>query len=220
MQATQATLLRLRTTLDRLDPLVTNLMPGARELAPAEMAARRALVAASPLLRAARPTVLSLRPAIAFLAQAAASGNKVISSLEPTLARTRTSFIPYLQQTNPDTKLKNYEAIGPTISSGSSAFSWGDLYGPMANFEPGAGGQGIVGGATPCTTAVLGPNPTPQTALQCQSFVTALETLVTGVLPSNVRFSNSRFPQWAAIDVFRGKPVRQVLAQLGLAGGR
>jgi virulence factor Mce-like protein len=186
MSQTRSTMARLRTTLDVLDPFAERLRPGARKLPAAVAVARQMLDAATPLLRDARPTLRALRPAVIELQGAARNGNAVIRDLTPVLDRTQAEFLPFLEKRNTDTKLKTYETVGPTLSSVSSAFSWGDKYGTFANFEPGVGlgavaGLGIGGASvrsSPCNK-LLGRDASRKNKVNCELATRLISSLFT-----------------------------------------
>ena len=117
LDSTEVTMNRIRTTLNHLDPLVNHLLPGAVQIAPASHALQpaldqariRVLIDAQPLLHDARPTLSNLRAA-------SIAGVPVLTALEPTLNRLNSSILPWLGQRDSDTRVINYESIGPTFS--------------------------------------------------------------------------------------------------------
>ena len=116
LNSTYVTSKRLVITLNKLDPLVRNLEPGSKvlysmsnALQPALNQARSVLTNAQPLLHNAQPTFSSLR-------SAAATGTPFFQGLESPVARLNSSILPWLQQRNSDTKIVNYESIGPFFS--------------------------------------------------------------------------------------------------------
>jgi virulence factor Mce-like protein len=173
MTQTQATMARLRTTLAVLDPLVVQLRPGVRRLAPAAKVARAALAQARPLLRDTRPLLHDLNPALRSLGVAGRSGTPLLSDLEPTLKRTRSTLIPWLDTTDPQIKLKNYEAIGPFFSAVDSAAAQFDAYGHEIHFQPGGGERAAQ--ASPCQTYFGDPN-APQ-KITCDKLFSTLQQL-------------------------------------------
>ena len=68
----------------------------------------------------------------------------------------QSTFLPFLRSTDPETKLKEYEAVGPAVAGVDSALAWGDQYGTMGDFEGGAG-ENAVAGESPCTTYLTDP---------------------------------------------------------------
>jgi hypothetical protein len=138
-------MLRLRQTLNTLDPLSQSLVSGAKALGPSATATRSALVQAMPLLRSLTPLSNTLNPAVNNLRTVGSEGVPVIDSLNNTVQRSLTSFIPWLNSTDPLDNLKVYEEVGPTIAAANSAVSIGDKVSPMANFGGGAG-LDVVGG--------------------------------------------------------------------------
>jgi ABC-type transporter Mla subunit MlaD len=194
MRETRTTMVRLRTTLDALDPLATQLRPGARTLAPAATHARTTLRALIPLLGDARGMLHDLRPAVIDLRRASAAGAPVLDGFIPTLDRVSSKFIPWLNDRNPENKLKNYELVGPALASGSTATSWGDANGVLANFEAGAG-ESAISSTLPCRTFLTDPTVKAQDKIACELVTRAFASLVTGVAPNSSRLmSGSTVP--------------------------
>jgi hypothetical protein len=121
LDATDTTLRRLDVTLDRLDPLARELRPGARLLAPSARALKPALHETDRLLDAAVPLLHDLPPALRYLAAAGREGVPLLAALNPTLRRADDELLPFLASRDKDTKLRIYEAIGPTFSVLTSA---------------------------------------------------------------------------------------------------
>jgi ABC-type transporter Mla subunit MlaD len=117
LDSTFTTMRRLRTTLGHLDPLVTQLRPGARALSPAARAATPALRQTEALLREARPLLRAAGPTFDALKGAGVSGVPLMRELEPTLTRLDKELIPYLNEREPETRLLNYQTIGPFFAS-------------------------------------------------------------------------------------------------------
>ena len=180
---TQATMVRLRTTLSTLDPIARQLEPGAGKLYAAAVEARHALSAATPLLATLKPTLAAIRPSVNSLAAAAKVGTPVIDNLTPILQRTLTSYIPWLNTTDSETKLKEYEAIGPTLASVSSVLGYGDQYGTLAGFEAGVG-ENVVGGVSPCTTYLANPTVPLTQKVDCEALTQLLTSLLSGTAPT------------------------------------
>jgi phospholipid/cholesterol/gamma-HCH transport system substrate-binding protein len=116
LSSTYVTSKRLVITLNKLDPLVRNLEPGSKliysmsnALQPALNQARSVLTNAQPLLRNAQPTFSSLRGA-------AAAGTPFFQGLRAPVARLNSNILPWLAQRDTDTRLLNYESIGPFFS--------------------------------------------------------------------------------------------------------
>ena len=116
LNSTYVTSKRLVTTLDRLDPLVRNLEPGSQliysmsnALQPALNQARSVLIQAQPLLRNAQPTFANLRGA-------ATAGTPFFQGLSAPVARLNANILPWLAQRDTDTRLLNYESLGPFFS--------------------------------------------------------------------------------------------------------
>jgi virulence factor Mce-like protein len=186
MRETRATMVRLRTTLDALDPLATRLRPGARTLAPAATHARTTLRTLVPLLRDARAMLRDLRPAVGDLRRASVAGAPVLNGFIPTLDRVSSKFLPWLNDRNPENKLKNFELVGPALASASTATSWGDANGVVANFEAGAG-ESLVTSMLPCRTFLTDPTVRAQDKIACELLTRAFASLLTGLAPNSPR---------------------------------
>jgi phospholipid/cholesterol/gamma-HCH transport system substrate-binding protein len=180
---TQATMQRLRTTLDVLDPVARQLEPGAQKLYGAATQARTALDAAIPLLATLKPTLAAIRPSVNSLASTARTGVPVIRNLTPILTRTQQTFLPWLNSSDPETKLKEYEAVGPTVASVSSALGYGDQYGTLAGFEAGAG-ESVVDGVSPCKSFLTDPTKSLADKVDCQALAQLLASVFTGSSPT------------------------------------
>jgi phospholipid/cholesterol/gamma-HCH transport system substrate-binding protein len=191
LRETRATMSRLTQTLDVVDPLADRLVPGAEKLDGAAQRTQVALNAAVPLLRDLRPTLRDLKPAVADLETTARTGTPAFAPLTSTLNRTRDVFIPWLNDKNVENKRPNYQNVGPAVASVSSATSWGDKNGPVANFEAAAGENAVVD--SPCDTAI--DNPTAQQAIQCELLSRAAVAALTGRRPQDVKFRNSAVPE-------------------------
>jgi hypothetical protein len=165
-------------------------VPGAQKLDRAARRTQVALDAAVPLLNDLRPTLRDLRPAVGDLETTARAGTPAFAPLTSTLNRTRDVFIPWLKAKNSENKRPNYQNVGPAAASVSSATSWGDKNGPVANFEAAAGENAIVD--SPCDTALS--NPSAQQAIQCELLSRAAVAALTGRRPQDVRFRNSAVP--------------------------
>jgi virulence factor Mce-like protein len=147
LSSTAAMSRRLLTTLDRLDPLVTELRPGARELAPAAHALRPALDQAEALLRESAPLLRDARPTLRNLGAMSRAGVPLIAELRPTLRRTEDEVLPILRERDPETRLRLYEAIGPTFAA---AGGWGTTFdsgGHLLNFSASVAADSVV---VPC----------------------------------------------------------------------
>lgn len=206
MAETRATMTRLRSTLDALDPLAKDLRPGARVLAPAAVRARSTLRTLVPLLRDARPTLRDLSPAAKDLNVASTAGAPVLSGFDPILTRVSGTFIPWLNDRNPENHLKNYELIGPTLAAGSTATSWGDVNGVLANFEGGAG-ESAVSAASPCKTWLTDPTVPAQNKIACELLTRAFASLISGVPPDSPRLmKGSSIPMKVLQPLLTPKP--------------
>lgn len=182
LQNTQATMVRLRATLNTLDPIARALIPGAQKLSAAAAAARTALNNATPLLRDAKPTLAALKPSVNALSSAATSGVPVVQSLTSTFARVKNSFIPFLNTTDAETKLKQYEAVGPVAAAVDSVTSLGDKYSTVADFGAVAGENSL--GLTPCTTNLTTSGLNPTQLLDCTALTTMLQSILGGSPPA------------------------------------
>jgi ABC-type transporter Mla subunit MlaD len=178
LQQTRITMARLRTTLDVLDPIAERLRPGARELNRAATLARTALAAAAPLLADVRPTLAAMRPSVTALATAASAGVPVLQNFTPVLDRVRTAFIPFLNKRDAETKLLNYQAVGPAVAGVASAVAWGDRYSTLADFEGGSG-EGVISGS-PCQTFLADPTVPLQKKIDCTALTQILANIFTG----------------------------------------
>jgi ABC-type transporter Mla subunit MlaD len=189
---THATMARLRVTLDTLDPIAQQLRPGARKLDRAATLAQVALSAATPLLRDLKPTLAAIRPSVTALGTAARAGVPVIRSLTPTLDRTTNSFIPFLNKTDPESRLKNYEAVGPAVAGVSSAIAYGDQYATLADFEAGFG-EGALG-VSPCSTFLTDPTVPLAKKIDCEALARIISSILGGTPLATTRLAKSMVP--------------------------
>jgi ABC-type transporter Mla subunit MlaD len=179
LRQTRATMVRLRTTLDVLDPLAARLRPGARGLGPATRVARPALTALDGLLANAEPTLVRLRPTLESLADMAPDVRGMVKDAKAPVDRTHDEIIPFLDQRDPSIKLRNIEAIGPTLSVVDSATSQFDAYGHIIRFQAGASEQAL--GTSPCTTFLL--DPTAKQKVDCSLLTDTLKAVL-GLAPA------------------------------------
>jgi phospholipid/cholesterol/gamma-HCH transport system substrate-binding protein len=121
LDSTFITMRRLRTTLDHLDPLAVSLRPGARALAPAARAATPALRQTEAVLREVRPLLTAAAPTFDSLRGASRAGVPLMKGLDPTLSRLDKELLPYLGERDNETRLRNYESIGPFWAALSAA---------------------------------------------------------------------------------------------------
>lgn len=170
MRETRATLTRLKQTLDVLDPLVADLEPGARVLRPAALSAGAALRDAVPLLERARPLLRSLQPALRGLGPVSRDTTRLISDLEPTVARANKDLIPWLHGRDDSTRLRNFEAIGPAFSTLADASSLFDTNGFSMRFQTAPAERALP--AAPCLTSIT--NPDAKDKLDCTALTQAL----------------------------------------------
>lgn len=176
MRQTRSTLARLESTLDVLDPLVRRLQPGAEVLEPAAVRTRAALRQAIPLLDDARPLLRRLRPALRTLEPLAGDGTELMDTLQPSLTRAHEDIVPWLQRRDPDTKLLNGQAIGPTFSALSDASSLFDANGSWIRFETAPAERAI--NTLPCVLNLT--NPDTQDKIDCTRLTQALQTALGG----------------------------------------
>jgi ABC-type transporter Mla subunit MlaD len=135
LDATLTTDGTLDRTLTALDPLVVKLEPGARLLGPTTVVLRPLLARTDRTLTDAAP-LLHLAPgALRALADASRQGIPLISGLTPIVGRLNRDLIPFLARTDPDTRLKLYETLGPMASALSSSLSGFDANGYVYNFN-------------------------------------------------------------------------------------
>jgi len=173
--ATFTTMRRVRATLDRLDPLAIRLRPGARALAPSLRATRPALDELRLMLSEARPLLRTLPGALDRLADASREGPPLFDGLDPTLDRLQRTLLPFLHQRDPNTRLKNYEAIGPTASASADFAGEFDNGGYVLHF-PAPGDERSLA-TSPCQTHLS--DPTAEEQVRCQS----LEEVLGRILP-------------------------------------
>ncbi|EHN10673.1 putative Mce family protein [Patulibacter medicamentivorans] len=151
LDATARTMARLDVTLRRLDPLAADLRPGVRRIAPATRVLRPALGETDRLLRAATPVLHDLPPALRNLAAMSREGVPLIDALDPTVRRLDDELLPWLRRRDDDTKLRNYEAIGPLFSVLDSAAGDYDANGWFFHFPITPTGDTVM---LPCGPAV------------------------------------------------------------------
>ena len=146
---TQATMVRLRTTLNIVDPLAQRLLPGAQQLAPAAGEARAMLADAMPLLRRLVPLARNLSPSVSSLGRTAQLAPSPIQNLNSTVDRGNSSFVPWLGTAAPyERGLKVYETVGPAVAGADGALANGNQYGVYATFHGGAGVDAAIN--SPC----------------------------------------------------------------------
>jgi hypothetical protein len=139
LDSTTVTMRRLHTTLDHLDPLVAQLRPGARRLGPATRALRPGLDETERLLRASVPVLRATGPTMTRLAAMGRQGVPLVRGLRPTLDRLDAELLPWLRQRDPDTRLLNYQSIGPFFASLGSIGGEFDDNGYMLHFATALG---------------------------------------------------------------------------------
>jgi virulence factor Mce-like protein len=187
LRQTRATMRRLRTTLAVLDPLAARLRPGARGLGPATRVARPALAALDGLLERAEPTLVRLRPTLESLADMAPDVRAIVRDAKAPVDRTHDEIIPFLNERDPSIKLRNFEAIGPTLSVVDSATSQFDRYGHIIRFQAGVSEQAL--GTSPCTTFLL--DPTAKQKVDCSLLTDAMKAVL-GLSPPRAKANGGR----------------------------
>jgi virulence factor Mce-like protein len=135
LDATMTTNRILDQTLTALDPLTVRLEPGARLLGPMTAVLRPLLTRADRTLTDAVPLLRVSPGALRALAYASQQGVPLIAGLRPIVRRLNDDLLPFLARTDPDTRLKLYETLGPTASALSSTLSGFDANGYVANFN-------------------------------------------------------------------------------------
>lgn len=160
LASTEVTMQRLDRTLERLDPLVRELKPGARRLAPATRALKPALGETDNLLRDARPILVDLKPALRNLAAMSREAVPLIDTLDPTVKRLDDELLPWLNDRDPDTEIRNYQSIGPALSVLDSAAGDFDKNGWFFHFPITPTGDSVL---LPC-----GPGLTPGEIRRCE----------------------------------------------------
>ena len=165
---------RLTRTLNNLDPVTAALMPGVEQLQAAASAAQPALTQLATDLRVGRPLLQNLPPAVAELRLAAVAGSADIHQLTPVADRLRSSILPWLGQRSADTKLLNYQAIGPALAAVAASDMDYDANGFIQRFAGGIG-EGVIG-SLPCRTFITDPSATQ--LLTCDSLQKVLARLL------------------------------------------
>jgi virulence factor Mce-like protein len=151
LSSTQLTMQSTNQTLTQLDPLVRALQPGANEIAPTTQELDPLLRQANRVLPATIPLLTAARPALTQLGAMSDHGTPLIAGLEPTIRRLEDNLIPFLDRTDPDTRLRNYEAIGPFASDLDSAAGQYDASGYLLRFDLGLGPNSVL---LPCDTGL------------------------------------------------------------------
>lgn len=170
----QRTMVRLVATLDELDPLAEAMRPGARALDDAVIAIRPALDQATPLLRRTRPLLNTLKPSFVDLARAGRAGVPLFRELDGSLDRSEQSLVPWLEQRDEGSDLRNLEAVGPWFSGASAVASRYDANGFLLRVQPGAGVDSL--DFLPCQLYLT--NPSVDELARCD----ALNNAVGGIL--------------------------------------
>jgi hypothetical protein len=170
LDSTIATDRTLSVTLTDLDPLISQLRPGARELGPTTAVLRPMLARTIRVLRDAEPLLRIAPGALRSLAAASRQGVPLIAGLTPTVERLNAKLIPFLNVTDPDTRLRLYEAIGPLASALSSSASLFDANGYTYNFNVQESSGSLL---EPCATG-----PTGTDFSECQLIQEAVRALL------------------------------------------
>ena len=151
-----ATLARLRRTLDIADPVVSGLDEAAPSVAPTVARLRPTLTDAELLLRDAAPVVRRLRPAATALARAARAGRPLIDELVPILRRLEDPILADLAKRDKVSGRPTYQMIGPAVAALTAASAGFDSTGHVVALTPGADERSI--DTLPCKTYFGQPN--------------------------------------------------------------
>jgi hypothetical protein len=87
------------------------------------------------VLPIAQPVLRDLNPALRSLQRAAKTGLPMMQQFDPTLERTNTKLIPWLEKRDSGTKLKNAWAIGPFFNALADSSKTFDVNGHVQNFQ-------------------------------------------------------------------------------------
>jgi phospholipid/cholesterol/gamma-HCH transport system substrate-binding protein len=174
MSSITLTLGRLDSTLRLADPLIAQLQRPAAQVAPTVGPLRPTLVRADALLNEAAPLMRALRPAVSSLAVTSREGLPLLNGLSPSLARLAGNILPYLNQTDPQTKHTTAEMIGPALEGlGSGAGGQLDNNGHFIRFPATVGSASVY---LPCQT-YLG-DPDKKLVIGCETLQQALRSLL------------------------------------------
>jgi virulence factor Mce-like protein len=204
---TQATMARLRTTLDVVDPLAQNLVAGAHALAPAATTTRTTLAAAIPLLNRLVPLSRALHPSVDTLGAIGNQAPTMINSLQNTVTRSLTSYEPWLNSPSPAVRgLTVGQTIGPAIAGADSALTEGDHTSVMATFHGGAGGNALID--SPCTLNIFDAYTASKGGLaDCQLLTQTLAGVMAGQPPGAELVPGSTLPTSLLAKFLTGHPV-------------
>ncbi|MCK9250611.1 MAG: MlaD family protein [Solirubrobacteraceae bacterium] len=203
---------RLRTTLDVLDPVAAKLRPGARKIPETADRTIRLLKDVVPLLKDTRPTLTALRPAVAKLPELTRTADATFDRAEPILDQVLFPIIPWLKDTDPESKLKNYALVGPALAHGGSATAWGERYGTSATFEAGVGERAV--GFSPCKTFIADGQVPADQKIQCEGISRMLTSLLTGVPPDQVELRGRTVSKSAGKGIFEGESLRRFTREI------
>jgi ABC-type transporter Mla subunit MlaD len=175
LQSTDETVRQLDTTLGLADPLVAQLTPPAPSVAPTVAQLHPTVVGLDTLLQRAVPLLHALRPAVSSLAGAARDGLPLLVDLTPSFDRINNSILPYLGETDPQTKHTTAEMIGGTFTGlGSGAPAQEAASGHFIRFPATSGSSPVY---LPCQ--IYYGNPDKKQLLECDTLQQDLQTLLT-----------------------------------------
>lgn len=175
LTSTSVTMKRLDTTLDRLHPVAQKLLPGAGELDSSLTATGLALDQLAPLLRDARPSFVDLSSATRVLRDRVAhQGTTLVTRLIPFFDGLDTKIIPFLNAKDSDTRMPNYQSIGPTIAHVDAIGTPWDANGHAVQFGPAPKLDSIQG--ADCKTSLS--DPTVSKILDCRAVLDVVAKLL------------------------------------------
>jgi hypothetical protein len=104
----------------------------------------------------------------------APDARRMVRDARAPIARTLDEIIPFLDERDPSIKLRNIEAIGPTLSVVDSATGQFDKFGHLIRFQAGASEQAV--GPSPCTTFLL--DPTAKEKVDCSLLTDTMKAVL------------------------------------------
>jgi hypothetical protein len=116
------------------------------------------------------------------------------------MKRVADTFIPFLNAKNEENKRPNYQNIGPAVASVSTATSWGDVNGPVANFEAAFGPNAFIN--SPCEVNFGAAELTQ--IIQCELASRVVTAALTGKQPQDIRVKNSAVPKSRLLPYLTG----------------
>jgi hypothetical protein len=124
----------------------------------------------------ARPVVRLLRPAVERLAGASGAGRRLLTALDPTLRRTETELLPFLEAKDDDVPLPVHQLIGPTFSALAAAGGLFHDVGHIVNFpvQPSESSVNLL----PCTLFLTDPSAAQK--VRCTTLDRGLRALLSG----------------------------------------